>query len=128
MTCLSEYFPLCHAAGPPLSFPPVSPITNVGDKVSGNPVSCFFVLLFVWACMGKDLDSRLTTSGMTEGGLEGVGRWGDQRFGQYLLFSFEIPDHRTFQRNFDVGYAVGFSVNVQIDTHGVPLPSLVRLA
>ncbi len=50
---------LCHAcrplsvmpAGPPLSFPPVSPITNVGDKVSGNPVSCFVVLLFVWACM-----------------------------------------------------------------------------
>ena len=60
--------PLCHSrrppsvipAGPPLSFPPV---------VSGNPVSCFFVPLFVWAGMGEDLDSRLPTSGMTEGGL-----------------------------------------------------------
>ena len=31
-------------AGLPLSFPPV---------VSGNPVFCFFVPLFVWACMGK---------------------------------------------------------------------------
>ena len=47
-------------AGPPLSFPPV---------VSGNPVSCFFVPLFVWAGMGEDLDSRLKMSGMTERGL-----------------------------------------------------------
>ena len=53
-------------AGSPLSFPPVSPITNVGDKVSGNPVSCFVVLLFVWGCMGEAMDSRLPTSGMTE--------------------------------------------------------------
>ena len=43
---------LCHAAGSPLSFPPVSPITNVGDKVSGNPASCFVVLLFVWPLHG----------------------------------------------------------------------------
>ena len=57
---------LCHARRPPLSFPPVSPITNVGDKVSGNPASCFVVVLFVWACMGEDLDSRLKMSGMTE--------------------------------------------------------------
>ena len=69
--------PLCHArrglsvipAGFPLSCPPVSPITNVGDKVSGNPASCFVVLSFVWPCMGKTMDSRLKTSGMTEGGL-----------------------------------------------------------
>ena len=46
--------------GPPLSFPPV---------VSGNPVFCFFVPLFVWAGMGEDLDSRLKMSGMTERGL-----------------------------------------------------------
>ena len=51
-------------AGPPLSFPPV---------VSGNPVSCFFVPLFVWAGMGKDLDSRLKMSGMTERGLPTAG-------------------------------------------------------
>ncbi len=51
---------------PPLSFPPVSPITNVGDKVSGNPVSFSSVPSFVWPCMG--MDSRLKTSGMTEGG------------------------------------------------------------
>ena len=44
-------------AGPPLSCPPV---------VSGNPVSCFFVSLFV-GLHGKTMDSRLTTSGMTEG-------------------------------------------------------------
>ena len=34
---------LCHARRPPLSFPPV---------VSGNPGSCFVVLLFVWALHG----------------------------------------------------------------------------
>ena len=43
---------LCHSRRPPLSFPPVSPITNVGDKVSGNPGSCFVVLLFVWPLHG----------------------------------------------------------------------------
>ncbi len=76
--------PLCHArrafsvmpAGPPLSFPPVSPITNVGDKVSGNPGSCFVVLFVVWACMEEAMDSRLKMSGMTEGGIEGVGHDG----------------------------------------------------
>ena len=52
--------PLCHARGPPLSCPPV---------VSGNPASCFVVPLFVWACMGEAMDSRLKMSGMTEGGL-----------------------------------------------------------
>ena len=69
-------------AGSPLSFPPVSPITNVGDKVSGNPGSCFVVPLFVCACMGEDLDSRLKTLdrnrrgqalGMTEGKLKASG-------------------------------------------------------
>ena len=44
--------PLCHAAGPSLSCPPVSPITNVGDKVSGKPASCFVVPLFVWPLHG----------------------------------------------------------------------------
>ena len=65
--------PLVIPAGPLLSFPPVSPITNVGDKVSGNPVSCFVVPSFVCPCMGKAMDSRLTTSGMTEGGLKASG-------------------------------------------------------
>ena len=57
--------PLCHArrapsvmpAGPPLSCPPV---------FSGNPVSFSSVPSFVWPCMGKTMDSRLKTSGMTE--------------------------------------------------------------
>ncbi len=66
-------FPSVIPAGPPLSFPPVSPITNVGDKVSGNPGSCFVVRLFVWACMEEAMDSRLKMSGMTEGGLKASG-------------------------------------------------------
>ena len=43
-------------AGPPLSFPPV---------FSGNPVFFSSVPSFVWPCMGKGMDSRLKTSGMT---------------------------------------------------------------
>ena len=51
--------PLCLIpALSPLSFPPV---------VSGNPVSFSFVPSFVWPCMGTAMDSRLKTSGMTEG-------------------------------------------------------------
>ena len=50
--------PLCHVCRAPLSFPPV---------VSGNPVSFSSVPSFVWACMGKTMDSRLKTSGMTAG-------------------------------------------------------------
>ncbi len=57
-------FPSVIPAGPPLSFPPV---------VSGNPASCFVVLSFVWPCMGKAMDSRLKTSGMTEGELKASG-------------------------------------------------------
>ena len=57
--------PLCHScrstsvirAGPPLSFPAV---------VSGNPVSFSSVPSFGWPCVGKAMDSRLKTSGMTE--------------------------------------------------------------
>ena len=45
-------------AGPPLSCPPV---------FSGNPASFSSVPSFVWPCMGKAVDSRLKTSGMTEG-------------------------------------------------------------
>ena len=78
-------FPSVIPAGPPLSFPPVSPITNVGDKVSGNPGACFVVVfvvpLFVWACMGEDLDSRLKMSGMTEGGIVGNDRRGIEGVG-----------------------------------------------
>ena len=59
-------------AGSPLSCPPGPPITNVGDKVSGKPGSCF-VVLFVCMGMGEDLDSRLKMSGMTEGGLKAGG-------------------------------------------------------
>jgi len=51
-------YPLCHSRSPPLSFPPVSPITNVGDKVSGNPASFSSVLSFVCPCMEKAVDSR----------------------------------------------------------------------
>ena len=44
---------------PLLSFPQGSPITNVGDKFSGNPVSFFSVPSFGWALSGKKpLDSR----------------------------------------------------------------------
>ena len=51
--------PLWHTRSvPPLSFPPV---------VSGNPVSFSSVHSFVWSCMGKAMDSRLQTSGMTAG-------------------------------------------------------------
>ena len=69
--------PLCLSVIPPaylsyrqssLSCPPVSPL-SFPPVVSGNPVSCFVVLLFVWGCMGKAMDSRLKMSGMTEGEL-----------------------------------------------------------
>ena len=50
---------LWHSRRPPLSFPPV---------VSGNPVSFSSVPSFVGSCMGNAMDSRLKTSGMTEGG------------------------------------------------------------
>ena len=41
--------------------------------VSGNPGLFSSVRLFVGACLGKAMDSRLKTSGMTEGGLKTSG-------------------------------------------------------
>ena len=55
--CPSRRAPLS-CRRPPLSFPPV---------VSGNPVSFSSIPSFVWLCMGKAMDSRLTMSGMTAG-------------------------------------------------------------
>ena len=81
-------------AGSPLSCPPVSPITNVGDKVSGKPGSCF-VVPFICVGMGEshgfpitnvgndrgglptlDRNRQGQALGMTEGGIEGVGHDG----------------------------------------------------
>ena len=58
LSCPSE--PSVMPAGPPLSFPPV---------FSGNPVFFSSVPSFVWSCMGKGMDSRLKTSGMTWAGI-----------------------------------------------------------
>ncbi len=71
--CQARRSPSVSPAGPPLSGPPVSPITNVGDKVSGNPGSCSSVPSSGGPAWGKAVDSRLKTSGMTEGGLKTSG-------------------------------------------------------
>ena len=63
-------------AGTPLSFPPVSPITKVGDKVSGNPGSCFVVLLFVWTLHEGRLGFPITNVGNDGGGLKTPGMTG----------------------------------------------------
>ena len=55
---------------PQLSFPQGSPITNVGDKVSGNPVSFSSGLLFVRPCMGKTLGFPIEDVGNDRGGIE----------------------------------------------------------
>ena len=57
-------FPLLSCPPVPLlSFPQGSPITNIGDKFSGNPVSFFSVPSFGWALSGKKpLDSRASFS------------------------------------------------------------------
>ena len=61
---------------PPLSCPPVlssvmpagSPPLSFPQVFSGNPVFFSSVPSFVWHCLGKALDSRLKTSGMTAAG------------------------------------------------------------
>ena len=67
---------LCHSRRPPLSCPPVSPITNVGDKVSGNPVSCFVVLLFVWPLHGRSHGFPIKNVGNDRRGIEHGGHDG----------------------------------------------------
>ena len=48
-----------------------TPVIPAG--VSGNPGLFSSVPLFVRLCLGKAMDSRLKTSGMTEGGLKTSG-------------------------------------------------------
>ena len=61
--CYSCKSPFVIPARPPLSFP---------QGVSGNPVSFSCIPLFVCPGLGKILDSRLQTSGMTERGALGM--------------------------------------------------------
>ena len=64
--------PLCPAGRAPLSCP-LGPLLSFPQVVSGNPTSFSSVPFFGCPCMGKTMDSRLQTSGMTEGGLNTSG-------------------------------------------------------
>ena len=67
--------PLCHAAGPPLSFPPDPFVIPAGCQRESSILLCcsFICVAPAWR---KAMDSRLKMSGMTEGGIEGVGHDG----------------------------------------------------
>ena len=62
LSVMPDGLPLSYPPAPPLSYPPV---------VSGNPV--FFWFLICVCLHGKTMDSRLITSGMTEGRLNTSG-------------------------------------------------------